>query len=88
MKHVIGFTTAFPGESEGNFLALSLTAKSGVEITTGLINGNHGMVKVTDGFCVYRITDKSKQKVKVEFKKDDVVETKVYDLTGLTCNES
>ena len=74
---------------EGNFLALSLTANDGVTITTQLIGGTGKKpVTVTDGFCVYRITNKDSQKVKVTFTKGETVETKTYGLSGLTCNEA
>ena len=83
--------TGFSGdtsEQEGNFLALSLAAEDGVTITTELVNGKGlGPVTVTDGFCVYRITNPSTQIIKITFTKSDTIETKSYTLSGLICNE-
>ena len=92
LKHVTeftGFNPNKPAEQEGNFLALSLTANDGVTITTQLEGGTGKKpVTVTDGFCVYRITNKDTQKVKVTFTKGDAEEIKVYGLSGLTCDEA
>ena len=91
LKYVSEFTgfSSKPEEQEGNFLALSLSANENVEITTQLINGtNEDPVTVSDGFCVYRISDKDTQSIKVTFTKGNTVETMTYGLSGLTCNEA
>lgn len=88
-KHV----SSYPGfsgseeEQEGNFLALSLKANEGVTISTELLNGTHGAVEVTDGFCVYRITDKDQQSMKVTFETDGAKIVKTYGLSGLDCQK-
>ena len=48
--------------------------------------GGYGEPKpVTDGWCVYRITDPKTQKVSVTVSKDEYSDTVLYDLSGLTC---
>ena len=88
LKHASGFNgfSNKTEEREGNFLALSLNANEGVKITTQLMNGtNKKPITVNDGFCVYRVTNKDTQSVKVTFTKGDTTETKIYGLSGLTC---
>ena len=75
-------------EQSGNFLALSLSASEGVTITTSVVNGTgKAPVTVSDGYCVYRITDKDTQSIKVTFTKGDTSVEKTYALTGLECLE-
>lgn len=81
----VGFNATEAAEQSGNYLALSLTANDGVEITTELVNGTKGPVIVDDGICVYRITDNDLQKIKVTFTAGDNMIEKIYDLTGLNC---
>ena len=81
----VGFNSSNKEEQNGNFLALSLSADEGITITTELVGGTKGPVTINDGFCVYRITDNKKQKVKVTFSKEEETETKIYGLTGLEC---
>ena len=88
LKHVTGYSAFDASEQDGNFLALSMTADEDVEIKTELVNGVHGEVTVDDGFCVYRITDKSQQSVKITFTKGKDIVTKIYSLTGLDCKDS
>lgn len=84
LKHTTGFQAFGADEQDGNFLALALPADPDVEITTEVINGKSGPVKVgEERFCVYRITDKDRQKIKVVYKKGGDTVTKVYTLTGL-----
>lgn len=87
LKHVEGFEAFGDGENDGNFLALELKADEGVEIKTILLNGTHGEVTVDDGFCVYRITDKEKQKIKITYAKGTETVTKVYTLKELNLEE-
>lgn len=84
LKHTTGFQAFGEGEQDGNFLALALPADPDVEITTEVINGKSGPVNVgEERFCVYRITDKDRQKIKVVYKKGGDTVTKIYTLTGL-----
>lgn len=84
LKTVEGYAAFGAGEQDGHFLALSLDADGDeVEITTELVGGVHGEVAVNDGFCVYRITNKNTQSVRVTFTKDDESVTKTYSLSGL-----
>ena len=39
---------------------------------------------MTDGFCVYRITNKDEQKIKVSAVKDEDSDMVLYDLSDLT----
>lgn len=89
LNHVSNYTQ-FSGQAEeqsGNYLALSLSAADGVTIETEVVNGSHGPVIVDDGFCVYRIVDNTKQKIRVTATKGSVSKTTLYSLTGLTCNK-
>ncbi len=72
-------------KQKGNFLALDLTATNQGKIMTQLIGGSGEPKEVTDGFCVYRITNPKTQKVSVTVSKDTYSDTTVYDLSGLTC---
>lgn len=47
------------------------------------MNGISGNKKVTDGFCVYHITDKDSQMIRVSAKKGGKVLTKEYSLSQL-----
>lgn len=80
LKHQTDFPEFPEEEKEGYFLALALSAAEGVKITTKVVNGLHDEVTVEDGFCVYRITDKDRQKVKVSFTKDGETVNKLYTL--------
>lgn len=83
LKSVKGFK-AFPAdEQDGHFLALTLAAEEGVTIKTQLLNGKNGEITVDDGFCVYRITDKDKQKIKVTYTKGTETVVKIYTLKEL-----
>lgn len=71
----------------GNFLVLKLSATRGATITTKVINGNSLDATVTDGYCVYRITDPKNQKIQVTATKRDKVVQKEYSLAELVCQE-
>lgn len=90
LKYVTGFDefSSDPSEQEGNFLALDLSSEDGEEIITEVVNGTHGPVTVDDGFCIYRITDKDTQSIKVTVTKGGQSKIVQYGLTGLICNES
>lgn len=77
-----------PSEQSGNYLALSLASENGETIKTELVGGTKGEVTVDDGYCVYRISNKDSQSVKVTVTKGEESVTKTYSLEGLTCNES
>lgn len=87
LKHVTNFTgfSKTLEKQTGNFLSLELSATNSGEITTQLIGGESEPKKVTDGFCVYRITDNKMQKISVTVTKGDYSDTMLLDLSGLTC---
>lgn len=89
LKHKTSYTgfSSDTGKQEGNYLALAITSDEGTTIKTQLLNGSGNEVEVTDGFCVYRITSKDTQKVKITSTKSNKTVMKEYLLTGLTCNE-
>lgn len=69
-----------------NFLALHIEAQEGATIQVELIGGDsegHPVTLDPDGLIVLQIRNKS-QKVKVTATKNTDVETKTFDLTGLT----
>lgn len=69
-----------------NFLALHFEAQEGATIQVELIGGDsegHPVTLDPDGLIVLQIRNKS-QKVKVTATKNTDVETKTFDLTGLT----
>lgn len=69
-----------------NFLALHIEAQEGATIQVELIGGDsegHPVTLDADGLIVLQIRNKS-QKVKVTATKSTDVETKTFDLTGLT----
>lgn len=87
LKYVSDYTdfSKTTEQQSGNFLALDLAATNQGTITTQLVGGYGEPKPVTDGFCVYRITDPKSQKVSVTVSKDEYSDTVVYDLSGLTC---
>ena len=89
LKYTKDFVKAFgEDEKDGNFLALEISSDNGETITTEVVNGTHGPVTVDDGFCIYRITDKDTQKIKITVSKGDQSKVVQYGLTGLTCDEA
>lgn len=71
-------------EQSGYYLALSFRANPGAIITTELVPGTGKSKPVTDGFCVYRITDKDNQAIRVSVtKKGCSSVTKDYSLNQL-----
>ena len=71
-------------EQSGYYLALSFCANSGATITTELVNGTGEPKPVTDGFCVYRITDKDNQIIRISAKKKGCLSvTNEYSLNRL-----
>ena len=89
LKYVSDFGEAFgEGEKSGNFLALDISSENGDTITTEVINGTNEPITVTDGFCIYHITDKETQEIKITVSKGDQSKVVQYGLSGLTCNRA
>lgn len=91
LNYVSDYSTAFPaGEDSGNYMVLHAEADvEGAVITAELVNGVHGPTTLdADGLCIFRVTDKDSQKVKIVASKDGYTsDVKEFDLTGLTLNE-
>jgi len=89
LKYVTGYT-GFSGDSSeqaGNYLAVVCTAQEGDTITARLIGGIHPnpVTLDSDGILIVRITDKDIQKLEfTATSADGTMETRVYDLSGLT----
>lgn len=93
LKYVADYSTAWPaGEDSGNYLVIhaEVPEVEGVTITAELVNGLHGPKELDeDGLALFHVTDKSLQKVKIVASKAGCESvTKVFDLKGLTLNES
>ena len=89
LKYIDDYSSAYgPDMDEGNYLALHFETPdvSGSTITVQLMNGVVGpQVLDVDGICIFRVTDKSSQTIKVVASKDGYNSVmKVYDLKGLT----
>ena len=86
LEHITGYEgfSDDPEEQEGFYLALSLSAVEGARIFTELVGGTKGETEVTDGFCVYRITDRNAQQIKITARKGSYAIEKEYALTELT----
>lgn len=90
LKYVTGYTgfdESHPELQEGNFIVLK--CESDVEDVTFTVTVTNPVVLDPDGIIILRIADKSTQTITVVASKDgyDPV-TKVFTLTGLTCEES
>ena len=90
LKFVADYSSAFgPGEDSGNYIALhfEVPEEEDVVITVEVVNGYHGPVTLdADGLVILRIADKDSQTIKVVASKEGFSSvTKIYDLTGLTC---
>ena len=92
LKYVTGYTgfnSAVPAEQEGNYLALDFSTDmdaTGATVTVELVGGTKGEVQLThpdDMFCVFRVTDKNKQNIRVKATKDGATSTRELDLSGL-----
>ena len=90
LLYVTGYTgfSGDPDEQEGNFLALAVERKSGVDLTVEIIGGNsegHPVeMAADDELLVARITSTT-QKIKfVAYIDEEAVETRVFQLSGLT----
>ena len=88
LKYVTGYT-GFSGdeaEQSGNFLALKFEASEGATTTVQLLGGVHRepVTLDSDMNCVFRITDRNTQRIKVVTTLGDDTITKVYSLAGLS----
>lgn len=89
VKYVEDYSSAYgSGEDSGNYLVLHFEVPDveGVTFTAELVGGVHGPQTLdSDGICIFRVTDKNSQTIKVVASKTGYANvTKVYDLTGLT----
>ena len=88
--HYVTDYTGFSGDpelQEGNYLVFhaSVTGVSGCTITARMDNTS---TLDADGIAVFRVRDKSSQTLTlVASKAGYTSQTKVYSLTGLTCEE-
>lgn len=96
LKYVTGYTgfnSAAPIEQEGYYLALDFSTDMDAEgstVTVELVNGTKGEVQLTypsDMFCVFRITDKNTQNIRVKATKDGATSTRELDLSGLVLQD-
>lgn len=92
LKYVTGYTgfnSAEPIEQEGNYLALDFSTDmdaAGATVTVELVGGTKGPVQLThpdDMFCVFRVTNKDTQNIRVKATKDGATSTRELDLSGL-----
>lgn len=92
LKYVTGYTgfnSAEPIEQEGNYLALDFSTDmdaKGATVTVELVGGTKGEVQLThpdDMFCVFRVTNKDTQNIRVKATKDGATSTRELDLSGL-----
>lgn len=94
VKYIADYSSAgYTGDEEsGNFLVLHADVPDfeGATIVAELVNGVHGPVTLQeDGIVIFRIADKSSQKVKFVASKTGYPSvTKVFDLSGLTLNNA
>ena len=87
LHYVTGYT-GFSGleeEQSGNYLALRFDVSDGATTTVQLIGGTvkDPVTLDQDKNCVFRITDKNKQKIKVVTTLGDDQITKIFSLAGL-----
>ena len=92
LKYVTGYTgfnSSEAIEQEGNYLALDFSTDmdaQGATVTVELVGGTKGPVQLThpdDMFCVFRITDKNTQNIRVKATKEGATSTRELDLSGL-----
>jgi hypothetical protein len=89
VKYIADYSSAgYTGDEEsGNFLVLHFeTEEEGSTITTELVGGVHGASALDpDGLCIFRITNKSTQTIKVVASKTGYANTvRYFSLKGLT----
>ena len=92
LNYVTGYT-GFSGNTEyqsGNYLVLKFAATDGATTTVELTNALDARGPVTldsDMNCVFRVTDKNSQKIKVVTTLNGDSITKVYSLSSLTVDK-
>lgn len=89
LKYIADYSSAYgSGEDSGNYLVLHFGTGSitGVTLTAELVGGVHGPQTLDeDGICIFRITDKSSQSIKIVASKTGYESvTRTYSLKGLT----
>lgn len=92
LHYVEGYTgfSGDPAEQEGNYLALHFAANDPTaEISVELIGGTVGNPKKLDddGLCIFRISNKDTQLIRVYAESDNGTVVKTYSLSGLTLEE-
>ena len=90
LKYIADYSSAFSGdEASGNYLALHFDSDvEDVVLTVEVVGGDHGPVTLDESrITVFRIKNTS-QKIKVTATAGGESYSKVYDLTGLTLQES
>lgn len=84
-----GFNGSEVSEQSGNFLALDFSADQWPDtLKVEVVGGTKGPVTLTseDHFCVFRIANKSTQKIKVTAEANDKTPFNItYDLSKLVC---
>ena len=86
--HYVTDYTGFSGDEakqSGNYLALDFTASDGAVTMVELLNGStgHPVDASSDMFCVFRITDKNNQKIRISSTLNSDTVVKTYSLAGL-----
>lgn len=72
------------GEEGGNFLSLTMDKYDAEKVETKIDGGvNPEYKEVTDGFCIYKLTDTASQKILVKTTKDGKSVVTTYNLVGL-----
>lgn len=86
LHYIEDYSTAFSGdEAEGNYLAIHASVPD-VDDVTITVKVTNPVTLDADGICVCRIRDKSTQTITVVASKEGYASvTKVYTLSGLTC---
>lgn len=90
LKYIADYSSAFTGdEAHGNYLALHFDSDvDDVVLTVEIIGGDHGAVTLDESrINIFRIKNTS-QKIKVTATANGESYSKIYDLTGLTLEES
>ena len=88
LKYIADYSSAFGGDlASGNYLALHCEVPDVEGVTISVKLTNEATLD-EDGNIILRIADKDTQTIKVVASKDGVDPvTRVYSLTGLTCQE-
>lgn len=87
MKNILSFPEFSNKEEEqsGHYLVLKLSAPEGGTVSTKIVTPGKSTkwVVVDDGYCIYRVVDKMKQKIHVKIENDGKTSERVYDLNEL-----